>query len=226
MVNVDDRLTIISRHTLFRNLRRATREEIAQKATTRQYDSGSLIFHKGDLGNALVLVMRGLVRISITSADGREFILQIAGPGELVGEVALTGGALQNTDCIAEVKTDALRIGRQSLNAAAADEPAFDRAARTLLLARLQSTLDTVDALAFCSLQERLARILLKLNAIEHFADDGRLTIASQEKLSMMVNATRPKVSKHLQIFKKAGAISIATGQITVLDANILKRYA
>ena len=55
----------------------------------RRYGRGEVIFLEGDEGTALCLISEGRIRIQLTGADGREVVINVYGPGEYFGELAM-----------------------------------------------------------------------------------------------------------------------------------------
>ena len=50
---------------------------------------GDVLFHEGDSGDKLYIVLEGKVKLGRTSSDGRENLLAILGPGQMFGELSL-----------------------------------------------------------------------------------------------------------------------------------------
>src|SRR5580692_11368919 len=82
----------------------------AKHATLKR---GETIFSKGDAGNSLIAVIRGTVKISISSAEGRSAILNLIGPGEIFGEVALLDGLARTADATANTGCEMFVIDRR-----------------------------------------------------------------------------------------------------------------
>jgi hypothetical protein len=62
---------------------------LAGEARACEYETGEVIFHKGDLGYTCHIIVKGKVRIYVIGEDGRELSVSIFGPGEIFGEMAL-----------------------------------------------------------------------------------------------------------------------------------------
>jgi len=93
-----DPTTALASHRLFAALSEADLKRLIEHMHKRQYDRGENIFFKGDNGDSLQLVTRGRVKISTTSAEGREAILNVIQPGEIFGEIALLDGGPRTAD--------------------------------------------------------------------------------------------------------------------------------
>ena len=61
----------------------------------RAIAAGTTVFQRGDKVDTVYLVVSGLLRISVTSVDGRELAFRVVGPGEMVA----TGDAGAGVDC-------------------------------------------------------------------------------------------------------------------------------
>jgi CRP/FNR family transcriptional regulator len=69
-------------------LKQEDREAVAPLCRLRGYDKAETIFHEGDPAHSIHFVVLGRVKI-IKAAGGRDVILEILGPGEPVGAVAV-----------------------------------------------------------------------------------------------------------------------------------------
>src|SRR2546421_12578570 len=65
---------------------------IREQGRTRRFRSGATLFHEGDNSDWIGLVVKGRVKISCFGADGRERLVAVIGPGELLGELSAIDG--------------------------------------------------------------------------------------------------------------------------------------
>ena len=77
---------------LFADVSEETLASLAQCLGKRTFARGMILFHKGSRGNSLYLIEKGKVRIFILSEAGQEISLNIHGPGDCFGELALLDG--------------------------------------------------------------------------------------------------------------------------------------
>ncbi|MDQ2921456.1 MAG: cyclic nucleotide-binding domain-containing protein, partial [Acidobacteriota bacterium] len=68
--------------------------------TENDVPSKTQVFLKGDTGNAMYLIERGKVRISITDEDRREITLAELAQGDFFGEMSLIDGRQRSADAI------------------------------------------------------------------------------------------------------------------------------
>ena len=74
---------------LFRNLDEKALAEIAGLLIDRKFPRDAIIFEDGSLGDYMYLIQEGQVKVTKMSEDGREKILEMLGPGDFFGEMAL-----------------------------------------------------------------------------------------------------------------------------------------
>ena len=79
----------ISQVPLFGGLDDAQQVSLQQKMGHTTLRRGETLFDEGDLGDRLYIVTEGKVKLGHTSSDGRESLLAVLGPGEIIGELTL-----------------------------------------------------------------------------------------------------------------------------------------
>ncbi len=81
---------ILARVGLFSTLSKKELQTVAKSAQERSYGAGKAIFSQGDTGTGLYVIKNGKVRITQgQSPDRAEMELNILGPGDVMGEMAL-----------------------------------------------------------------------------------------------------------------------------------------
>src|SRR6185436_17484524 len=82
----------LKRLALFTTFEEEDLEYLSQAGSTRVFKNREMIFHEGDLGGSMYVILSGRVKVSSYSADGREVVLNFAGPGAVLGEITLLDG--------------------------------------------------------------------------------------------------------------------------------------
>ena len=101
-------LLVLQQSSIFRGVDSATLEDISKLASTHTYKPGETIFREGEAGNTLHGIVAGQIRITTTSADGQELLLNVIGPGQIVGEIAFLDGGDRTATGTAAVETPCL----------------------------------------------------------------------------------------------------------------------
>lgn len=201
---------LIATADLFAGLDAADRDAVAACFREARHEAGRTLFLTGDPGADLLLVAEGQIRLQRATAAGRELSVRIAGPGDVVGEIAALDGGPRSADAVAITAVRAHVLARRDLERLMAERPAFARAVVRFLCARLRSTTEQLEGIALHSIEVRLARFLLEaLGDTE--GEKGRRPALdlgySQSELARLIGSSRPKTNLALGALEAAGAI-------------------
>ena len=177
----------------------------------RSWASGATIFQRGDVGDYLLALTTGRVRLSLGTPTGRELVLRHVGPGEIIGELALIDGEPRSADAVAVEPTTAFVVPRARFLSAAEAHPALALAVARYLASLLRNTNYQMESIALYDLRMRLIRFLVFTVAQVHGDTPGasptlRLGL-NQTDLSSVLGASRPKVNMALQALIAEGAL-------------------
>lgn len=223
-----DKLWYLSQVNLFADMTEAEMHDLARVTTMREYPKGSVISQPAERANAVYLVKRGRVKISMYSAEGKEQILALLDPGDIFGEAVLAGAAPREyleafEDTVVCVVPAAVFLGLLQRRP--------DMALRVirLLADRLRDTQQEVHDLAFRDVPSRLACTLIRL--AEAYGEQGTsgqvLTLRiTHQDLAAMISASRETVTTILNRFKDEGLIAIEDRRIVLPDPDALRRIA
>lgn len=203
---------------------------LAAGLRTRRYRRGEVIFHQGDPGDALHIILSGRVKISSPSDSGVEAILTTARPGAFFGSLSLLDGAPRSASATAVEATETLVLPRDRFQRLVDEVPSirghvFDELAREIR--RLTSH---VEELHFLDITGRLAARLVRM-AEEQGATPGGGELRlegpiTQGELANMVGSTRQSVNKLLGFFADDGLIRVERDTIVVVDLAGLAKAA
>src|SRR5258707_15260 len=101
--------------SLFKGLPGDILDKIAKLRVSRRLEPGAVLFRKGDPGDALYGVMAGRLRIHANAIDGRDALLNIMGPGDVFGEIALIDGLPRTADATAIDRVELMVLRRAEL---------------------------------------------------------------------------------------------------------------
>ena len=103
------------------------------------------------------------MKISISSPDGRNAILNLIGAGEIFGEIALLDGQTRSADATANTNCELFTIDRREFVPFVRSQPTLAMKFIELLCTRLRRTSDQVEQVILQNLPGRLASALLRL---------------------------------------------------------------
>jgi CRP-like cAMP-binding protein len=220
----------LARITFFAGLDSAALERIASGTRTRRFRRGEIIFHAGDPGDALFLIVSGQVKISLPSETGDEAILATLRAGDAFGELALLDGAPRSATASALVVTEAVVLPRDRFRELIATEPAVRDALLASLATELRRLTMHVEELHFLDITGRLAAQLVRLAGEAGPAGpDGSIRLVStltQAELASMVGCTRQSVNKLLGQFVDDGLVRLDREGISIADLPGLQATA
>ncbi len=188
---------------------------------------GEVLFHEGDSGDKLYIVLDGKVKLGRTSSDGRENLLAILGPGSMFGELSLFDPGPRSATVTAVTDAEFVSLSHEDLLRWLDGRPGVARGLLTQLAGRLRKANDVVADLVFSDVPGRVAKQLLELAG--RFGDrrDDGLHVhhdLTQEELAQLVGASRETVNKALADFAARGWIRLEPRSVTILDVERVER--
>jgi CRP-like cAMP-binding protein len=213
---------------LFAGLDGAMLDNIGRGMRPRRFRRGEVIFHLGDPGDALFVVVSGAVKITLPSEAGDEAILATLRPGDFFGELALLDGAPRSASAAALEPTETLVLPRDRFRDLVATEPAIRDALLAALARELRRLTLHVEELHFLDIAGRLAARLARLADEQGSRQaDGTIRLdapITQSDLAAMVGCTRQSVNKLLGLFVADGLIQVERDAILISDVDRLRR--
>jgi len=220
---------VVRKAPLFAALDDEAAGALIESMTTSHLERGDVLFHEGDQGNRLYVIGEGKIKLGRTSADGRENLLAILGPGEMFGELSLFDPGPRTATATAVAETQLIALGHDDLNEFLSGRPAVAATMLAALARRLRRTNEALADLVFTDVPGRVAKALLDLsNRFGRPAEDGILVPhdLTQEELAQLVGASRETVNKALADFATRGWIKLEARAVVLLDVERLKRRA
>ena len=184
------------------------------------YPAGTTIYRAGSDPRA-VLVVQGLIRVYMTSSEGRRVTVRYARPGDVLGIAVLVGGPA-NVDVQALAPSSLFRISARMLTAAARRDARVAWAMAEELNRRLYESLQQMAINAFGSVSQRVASHLLDLASAQQLPHSGLVAHVSQQELADAVGSVREVVGRALRDFRVAGIVATAADRVVILDATRL----
>jgi CRP-like cAMP-binding protein len=204
-------------------------QSLLSSMTPLRMERGDVLFHEGDRGDRLYIIAEGKIKLGRSSADGRENLLAILGPGEMFGELSLFDPGPRTATATAVAETQLLALGNDQLQEYLTQRP---RVATTMLAAlarRLRRTNESLADLVFTDVPGRVAKALLDLSKrFGRPTEDGIMVShdLTQEELAQLVGASRETVNKALADFATRGWLKLEARAVLLQDVERLQRRA
>ena len=220
---MSSKLSVLRKQPIFCDLDPEALDQLCRYAKHTTLKRGTTIVSKGDPGNSLIVVISGTIKISVSSPDGRSAILNLIGPGEIFGEVAVLDGKARTADATANSNCEIYVIDRRDFIPFVRSQPALAMKFIELLCTRLRWTSDQVEEVILQNLPGRLASALLRLTEKHKLAPAGRTIAITQQEISEMVGMTRESINKQLRAWAARNWVRLEHGAIVVLDVASLR---
>ena len=220
------KLSVLRQHPIFRELEPDALDQLCRYAKPTSLKRGATIFSKGDPGSSLYAVISGTVKISVSSPDGRNAILNLIGPGEIFGEVAVLDGGERTADATASTNCEILVIDRREFLPFVKQQPVLAMKFIELLCDRLRWTSDQVEQVILQDLPRRLASALLGLTEKRKLDPSSRTIAITQQEINEMVGMTRESINKQLRSWAARDWVRLEHGAIVLLNPEPLRGLA
>jgi len=188
--------------------------------------AGATLLFEGDLSERVVVVLDGAVRIFVTAANGREVLVTVAGPGEIMGEMSAVDGKAHSASVNTLDEADVVLVPAASFRAVMQRNAAVAFAVAARLTRELRRVLQERVGLEVLDVPTRLAQTMVAL-ADRLDVRDGSVELpVSQRELAESCGASREAVTKALSTFRARGWIETGRRSIKVLDLEAVRNRA
>ena len=224
----DDDLALESlrRCALFVHVDEVRLRTIARSMRHRKFRRNEVIFHQGDVGDSLQIVISGALKIVLPSAAGEEAIIATLQPGDFFGELALLDGAPRSATATTVEATETLALPRDAFLALLDEDPLLTHGLLAGIAAELRRLTGHVEELHFLDLAGRLAMRLARLGRDRARNATGSVELDwpyTQSDLAAMIGATRQSVNKLLSTLVDDGLVRIERETLIISDLERLE---
>ena len=198
----------------------------ADRCLLRLFRAGEVLFSEGESCSGLYIVAWGRVRIFKTSANGREQVLSIEGPGGSIAELPVFDGGTYPASSAAIDDSMVLFVSRAEFRAYCLEHPEVALKVLQVVGVRLRRLVGIIEELSFTTLRSRLIAWLLREaqargRKIEHGVvfDLG----FTHQELASHIGTVRELVSRNMARLQAQGFIQVHGREITILDQDGLE---
>lgn len=219
----------MARSPLFHGIDDDELTRIAMTMTRRRFRRDEVIFHEGDPGDSLHVVVEGRVKITRESAEGEEAIVVILGSGDSFGELVLLDGAPRSATATAMEPSETMTMSRATFVDLVEGGSPFRTQLLTGIARRIRRLTDQLAEVHFLDLAGRLALQLTRLaeeSAPGETRDIRLSTTLTQSDLASMVGGTRQRVNQIIGDFVDDGLVTQEGGHMVIRDLERLRRRA
>jgi CRP/FNR family transcriptional regulator len=220
---------VLSRAPLFEALDEEGTKALRAGVIEVELARGERLFHEGDDGDQLYVVLDGKIKLTRAAGDGRENLTSVLGPGEMFGELSLFDPRPRTMGAVAVTDARLAALAHDELRSWLAERPDVAMHLLRALVQRLRRTNDVLSDLVFTDVPGRVAKALLDLAQRFGTQEEGGLQVnhdLTQEELAQLVGASRETVNKALADFVARGWIQLHPKSVLLIDPERMRKRA
>lgn len=221
-----DRIQSLRNVPLFADLTEAELDILAERALSRNYEPGEMVFFEGDSCEGLYVLQSGNVKIFNTSASGREQVLHIERAGNSLAELPVFDGGDYPASAAAVDSCTLLFISKKDFRTFCLERPEVSLKVLKVVSARLRTLVAIIEELSFTTVRSRLASWLL-----QEARSKGQKTprgieftlSVSNQDLAFQIGTVRELVSRNLSYFQSKGMLKTEGRTVIITDLQALQ---
>jgi CRP/FNR family transcriptional regulator, cyclic AMP receptor protein len=202
------------------------REAVEEAGVRRSLAAGDTVFLEGDPPTAVMVVLAGRLKLTRTALDGRQVLIELRGPGEIIGELgAIDDSPRSATATVAEDLT-AIVVSTPRFRRLLADRGPVALAVLAAVAVRLRESATRRLESGTSDTMARLCDRLVQLAGDRPAGPGGAIEIESpltQQELAEWIGASRDAVVLALRRLRQLGWIETGRRRITVLDLDSVR---
>ena len=190
-------------------------------ARRRTFRKGEVVFHRDDLAESLHLIVKGRFAVRITTQLGETALLDVIGPGEAFGELALLSPGSRRSATVESLDDgETLSVYRDDFALLQSEHPGVKDVLLRLLAEQLARASDRIVEAHYTDAETRVRRRLRDLAVRQ-----GQPAVSmTQEHLAEMAGTSRATVNRVLREEERRGTVALTRGCTTVIDLEELSR--
>jgi len=220
---------VLARSGILQGVQSEAAEALASSLEYIEVRKGEVLFTEGEPGESLYIILSGKIKLGHHAHDGRQNLLAIMGPSDMVGDLALFDPGPRTATATAVVDSRVARLAKPELRPWLTRWPEISDQLLRVLARRLRRTNDTLADLIFTDVPGRVAKTLLQLAQSFGSRDGGVLHVThdlTQEELAQLIGASREMVNKTLADFASRGWLRLDGKGVIIVDPERLARRA
>lgn len=200
--------------------------DLTEVVKSRTYTKGDFIFREGELSDALVIVHKGIIKVSKVSDEGKEQILRILFPGDFFGQYALLDNKMHYADAEVLEETTVCLLHKSDFKVILARNPGMAMSFMLALSEMLQVADEWIGTISLLEVERRLAKALLVFYEKEKEEEFFQLPVPKKDFASL-IGATPETLSRKLVYLQKLQVLELDGRRgIRLLDLEKLKEIA
>lgn len=199
--------------------------DVLTAARRRRFKRNEVVFHDGDPGDTLHLVVEGHFAIRITTPLGDQAMIRVFGPADYFGELAMLSSGPRRGSAISLDGGETLSLHREDFQRLRERRPKINELLTDALVAEVRRLSAALIEALYVPVERRVWLRLIDL--VELYAGDPPVVIPiTQDDIAQLAGTTRPTANRVLRVGEEQSVLRLARGRIEVHDQAALRRLA
>lgn len=214
---------------IFCDLEGSSLAKVSQHKVMNHYKRGQTIFFQGNPPFGLYCINNGKIKISKMGQDGKESIIRVVGPGDVLGHRSLFSDEIYTATATVLEDSDICFLDKKFIFKALEEEPSIALNLIQKLSRDMGSAESRAATLSQKNVRERLAELLLTLMKSYGIPEGNRTRLdikLTREEMASMVGTANETLIRFISEFKDDGLIEQEGKVIFIKDQEKLVEYA
>jgi DNA-binding response OmpR family regulator len=204
-------------------------ESLSEDRVLVNFDKKELIFMEGEAANTLYFIQKGAVKTTMSDESGKYLVTGLYGSGQFVGQLSLLNEkGLYKDTAVAIEPTEVFEIPKADFVTLLFGDKLISNKFITMISNDLTDLQEKLVSMAFSSVRQRLAKVLLDLLNKENLYNSDKIGITiSREDLASLIGTATVTTIRMLTNFKEEMLLTIGNhSEIIVLEKKSLEKIA
>lgn len=217
---------VVKDNTLFSDLSDEQLERFKEIIVTSVHKKKDVVFWEGDMCNGFYVIKSGRIKILRTSRNGKEQIIKIAQPGEIIGMEAFYGGKRYTNTAVTMDECEICFIEKKAFFKILEQHPTISIKIIIALSKELKTAYDKIGDMGLKTAKEKMAHLLCTLAKDYGVSQDGKIKLnlnLSRLDIAELLGITQETSIRLLKSFKEDGMIDIKRKEIIIKSLSMLE---
>ncbi|WP_240106222.1 Crp/Fnr family transcriptional regulator [Streptomyces sp. MUM 203J] len=202
---------------------------LRDSGVARRWRLGEVLLAQGTPSTEVILVGRGLVKVTADTHNGYTSMLALRGPGDLLGELSCVDGRPRSATARAAGEVTGTAIGADEFRRLLTEEGGLALTVLRCVAGRLRDADRLRSHQGAYRSEERVGRVLLELArryGSPHVSGAGALELPiTQYELAGAAGTSRESTSRALRTLQDTGLVARARGRVVLPVPDRLARW-
>jgi len=209
-----------------RTLTPAEFDRVGDEVLERQVPAGGFVARMGQPVDHWIGLIEGLLKMSVTSPDGKVSTLTGIGAGGWFGEGSLLKREPRRYDVIALRPSRVALVPHTTFERLRATSLPFNHYLHHLMNARLSLFIGMLEYDRLLSTDARVARCLSTLFNTDLYPEPRAYVDLRQNEIGLLCGMSRQRANVALRTLQDCGLVKVEPRGVTVLDVDGLRNFA